>query len=107
MQEELLVGDLARLGSASVGLDAGRRRPSLLLTLAGAVLSCLALSLGAVVALVFAATLACVLILATLLLGLAALTVRSPRRLATQGAFPTFGLPAHAWIAYQWDRPKA
>jgi hypothetical protein len=77
------------------------------LTVAWAVLSGFALSLGALVALVFAATLACVLILATLLLGLAALTVRSPRRLPSQSAFPTLGLPAHAWIAYQWDKPQA
>jgi len=78
----------------------------------GAVLTFFAVTVGAFLFLVFAATLAVVLLLAGLLMGLAAVTLRSrpPGASVGQGASGVLRLgppPAHAWVAYQWDRPSA
>jgi hypothetical protein len=85
---------------------------SALAALIGAVLTFLAVTVGAFLFVVFAATLAVVVLLAGLMIGLAALTVRSrPQALAVrQGPSGVLTLgppPAHAWVAYQWDRPRA
>jgi hypothetical protein len=81
-----------------------------LAALIGAVLTFVAATIGAFLFVVFAATLALVLLLAGLLIGLAALTLRS--RAHGPSAKPhgvlRLGPPlAHAWVAYQWDRPRA
>jgi len=78
----------------------------------GAALTFFAAAIGAFLFLVFAATLAVVVLLAGLLIGLAAVAFRSgPRGSAVrQGASGVLSLgppPAHAWVAYQWDRPRA
>jgi len=85
---------------------------SALAALIGGVLTLFAGTVGVILFLVFAATLAIVLLLAGLLMGLAALTFRS-RPLGSnlrRGASGVLNLgppPAHAWVAYQWDRPRA
>jgi hypothetical protein len=80
--------------------------------LIGAVLTFFAVTVGAVLVLVFAATLALVMLLAALVIGLAALALGSRRpngaiRLGPSGVMSLGRPPAHAWIAYQWDRPRA
>jgi len=68
-------------------------------------------TIGAFLFVVFAATLALVVLLAALLIGLAAITSRShPRRSVFRRGQPgvlSLAPPAHAWVAYQWDRPRA
>ncbi len=88
------------------------RRPTLsaFAALIGAVLTFFAVTVGAFVFLVFAATLALVVLLAGLLIGLAAVTFRarpqaSAIRRGASGVLSLGPPPAHAWIAYQWDRP--
>ncbi len=107
------MGDLARIGA---GRAAGHgRRPTLsaLAALIGAVLTFFAVTVGAFLFVVFAATLAVVVLLAGLLIGLAAITFRSRpqgpavRRGASSGVLSLAPPPAHAWIAYQWDSPRA
>ncbi len=84
---------------------------SALAALIGAVLTFVAVTIGAFLFVVFAATLALMVLMAALLIGLAAITSRSrPRRsVVRRGASGVLSLaaapPAHAWIAYQWDRP--
>jgi hypothetical protein len=85
---------------------------SALAALIGAALTFFAVTVGAVLFLVFAATLALVVLLAGLLMGLAAVTFRSvPRgsyaRHGSSGVLSLGPPPAHAWVAYQWDRPRA
>jgi hypothetical protein len=80
--------------------------------LIGAVLTFFAVTVGAFLFVVFAATLAVVVLLAALLIGLAALTLRSrpSGKVLVGGAPGPFSLnrpPAHAWIAYQWNQPRA
>lgn len=106
------MGDLARIGAGSAAVSGRRPTLSALAALIGAVLTFLAVTVGAFIFLVFAATLALVVLLAGLLIGLAAVTFRSrPQALAMgRGASSVLSLgppPAHAWIAYQWDRPSA
>ncbi len=106
------MGDLARIGTG--GAAVSRRRPTLsaLAAFIGAVLTFFAVTVGAFVFVVFAATLALVVLLAGLLIGLAALTFGArPKGFAVRrGANGVLSLgppPAHAWVAYQWDRPPA
>jgi hypothetical protein len=80
--------------------------------LIGAVLTFFAATVAACLFVVFAATLAIVVLLAGLLMGLAALTLRSRPlgSMVRQGPSGVLRLgrpPAHAWVAYQWDRPPA
>lgn len=96
------MGDLPR-----VRLTPSRpvRRPavSTLVGLFGGLVSVAALMICAVVAVVFAATLAAVMVLASLLLALASLAWRLQARPAMRGAAirPRSG---HAWVAYDWNR---
>jgi hypothetical protein len=60
---------------------------------------------------VVAATFAIVTLLFSLLIGVAALKLRSRPNGGRLGRKRAGGLsvrppPAHAWIAYQWDRPR-
>ena len=72
-----------------------------------------ALMVGAVLAVIFAATLAFVMLLASLLLGLAAVAWRAQHRTArsvVRGGRETRDViemrrAGHAWVAYDWDRP--
>jgi hypothetical protein len=80
--------------------------------LIGAILTFVAVTIGAFLFVVFAATLALVVLLAALMVGLAAITPQSrPRRSnfrrGPSGVLSLAPPPAHAWVAYQWDRPRA
>jgi hypothetical protein len=95
-----------------MALAGHRRALSPLMALIGAVVTFFALAVGAVLFVVFAATLALVLLLASLLIGLAALTLSSRRsglsvKSGAAGVLTLGRPPVHAWIAYQWDRPSA
>jgi cytochrome c biogenesis protein CcdA len=106
------VGDLARIRTGKVAGSAEKPAVAALAALIGAVLTLFAVTVGAILLVVFAATLAVVVLLASLLLGLAALTFR-PRRtrasvqIRAQGGGTSVASPAHAWIAYQWDQPRS
>ena len=71
--------------------------------LAGALATIVALGVGAVLTVLFAATLAVVMALATVLLGLSALVWRM-RRPEPQGALIQARKVGHQWVAYGWDR---
>ena len=106
------MGDLARIGMGGAVVTGRRPTLSMLAALIGAVLTFFAVTVGAFLFVVFAATLALVVLLAALLIGLAALTLRSRAsgKVVIRGASGAFRLgrpPAHAWIAYEWDRPRA
>ena len=73
--------------------------------LAGALIALAAVLLGAAIAVIFAATLAFVMALASLLLGLAAVAWRMKPRPAARRAEIQMR-PGHAWVAYDWDRPS-
>ncbi len=78
---------------------------------AGALVSLAALCLCAVLAVLFAATLALVTVLASVLLGLAVLAWRVRRRPLMQGAVAIARPAGHAWVAYDrvaydWDRRR-
>ena len=101
---EKTVGEMARWGAGSVSRRSpGFRRTGPLVTLsglAGALTTIVALSVGVVLAVLFAATLAVVTVLAAVLLALTALALRArPERRP---------VPVRArrqsWIAYSWDR---
>jgi len=99
---------LARIGAGAAIIADRRRTLSPLAALIGAVVTFFAVAVGVIVFVVFAATLALVLLLASLLIGLAALTLGSRRSQRVVKGVLTLGRPpAHAWIAYQWDRPSA
>lgn len=95
------MGDLPR-----VRLTPSRsvRRPavSALVSLAGGLVSVAALFFCAVLAVVFAATLAIVMVLASLLLTLASLAWRLQSRPVLRGA-ALRSRSGHAWIAYDWN----
>jgi hypothetical protein len=84
------------------------RRPSApaistLVGVAGGLVSVAALLICGVLAVVFAATLAVVMVLASLLLALASLAWRLQSRPALRGA--AIGQRSgHAWVAYDWNR---
>jgi hypothetical protein len=83
-----------------------------LAALIGAVATFFAVTVGAFLFVVFAATLAVVVLLAGLLIGLAALAFGgrphgSAARRSAAGVLSLGPPPAHAWVAYQWDRPRA
>ncbi len=83
---------------------------SVLAALIGAVLTLFAITVGAFLFVVITAALAVVTLLFSLLIGVAALRLRSRPQGARLGrnAAGVLSLPpprAHAWIAYQWDRP--
>jgi len=93
-------------------MASGKRPLSPLAALIGAIVSFFALTVGAVLFVVFAATLALVLLLAAILIGLAALALSSRRsgpvvKSGVAGVLTLGRPPVHAWIAYQWDRPSA
>jgi hypothetical protein len=107
------LGDLARIGADGAAVVSGRGPTlSAFAALIGAILTFFAATVGAFLVVVFAATLAIGVVLAGLLIGLAALTLRSRSRGSAirQGYPGVLRLrppPAHAWVAYQWDRPRA
>ena len=65
----------------------------------------LALSVGVAIAVVFAATLAVIMALATALLALSALAWRMRPRSVSRRAVIASRRGGHAWIAYSWARP--
>jgi cytochrome c biogenesis protein CcdA len=106
------LGDLARIGRGGAAISGRSQTVSAFAALIGAVLTFVAVTIGAFLFVVFAATLALMVLLAALLIGLAALTSSSrPRRSVfkrgTSGVLSLAPPPAHAWVAYQWDRPRA
>ncbi len=62
------------------------------------------LAVGAVVAVAFAATLTFVMVLASILLGLASVTWRLRARPVLRRALTQSSRSGHAWIAYDWKR---
>jgi hypothetical protein len=81
------------------------RRPavSTVVGFAGGLVSVAALVICAVVAVVFAATLAVGMVLASLLLALASLAWQLQSRPALRGA-AIRERSGHAWVAYDWNR---
>ena len=73
----------------------------------GTLVMILALAAGTAVALVFAATLAVIMALATLLLALSILAWRMRPRPAAQRALIQTRRAGHAWIAYGSDEPNS
>ncbi len=106
------MGDLARIGADGAAVAGRGQTVSALFSLIGAVLTFVAVTIGAFLFVVFAATVALMVLLAALMIGLTAIAPRSrPRRSTVQlGSSRILTLappPAHAWVAYQWDRPRA
>ncbi len=76
--------------------------------LASAMLALLAGAVGIVLTMVFAATLAVLTVLASVLLALASLALRFGRRRAA-GVGPVVmeaRKVGHSWVAYGWDQPR-
>jgi uncharacterized membrane protein YphA (DoxX/SURF4 family) len=96
------MGDLPRV-RLTPSRSVGRPAVSTLVGVAGGLVSVAALVICGVLAVVFAATLAVVMVLASLLLALASLAWRLQSRPALRGAAirPRSG---HAWVAYDWNR---
>ncbi len=106
------MGDLARIELGGPAVSGRGPTFSVLAALIGAILTVFAVTVGAFLFVVFAATLAIVTLLFSLLIGVAALKLRSRpngARLGREqaGVLSVRPPPAHAWIAYQWDRPRA
>ncbi len=106
------MGDLARIGTGGAAVAGRGPTVSAFAALIGAVLTFVAVTIGACLFVVFAATLALMVLLAALLIGLTAITSRSRPTLSVVRRGPSGVLslaprPAHAWVAYQWDRPPA
>jgi len=106
------LGGLARIGEGGAAVVGRRPTLSALAAVIGAVFTFFAVTIGAFLFVVFAATLALVVLLAGLLIGLTALTLGSRPQGSAAGRRASGVLslgppPAHAWIAYQWDRPRA
>ena len=106
------MGEIAHLRSTA-DLAWTRPRRSARSAAAGlvwALVSLAVMALGAVLAVVFAATLVVVMVLASLLLGLAAVGWRAQRRpvprRAGAGAGEVIDMRrhGHAWVAYDWNR---
>lgn len=79
--------------------SAASRPPGIVTTLVTAA----ALLVGAVLAVIFAATLAVVMALATALLGLSALVWRVRRRSQLQPVRIASRPAGHSWVTYSWD----
>jgi heme/copper-type cytochrome/quinol oxidase subunit 2 len=78
-----------------------------LLWLGGAVASVAAIAAGAVLALVFAASLVVILLMAGVILTLAAAAVRARRTAVSDTKDPDLiearNIGGHSWVAYGWD----
>jgi hypothetical protein len=94
--------DAIRLGNRGPGRSASRG----LAWLVGAVASVTAIGVGAVLAIVFAASLVVILLMAGVILTLAAAAVRA-RRTVSKPADPDViearNIGGHSWVAYGWD----
>lgn len=99
------MNDVVRWGTLQPATAQAHRRElrSGLLTALGGLVMVAALAVGAAVAVLFAATLAVIMALATALLALSALAWRVKPRPAAELARIRAG---HAWIAYGWERRR-
>lgn len=100
------MGQVAHWGGSVSRRSGWRRTPAVTLNgLGDALATILVIGIGTLLALVFAATLAVVVVLAAVLLGLAVLTSRlhQPRR---QAVLIQARKRGHSWVAYDWDRRR-
>ena len=108
-----MMNDMARWTAPGAAVRSGSSGPrsirELRAGMAGAVGGLVMIAARAVAtagAVVFAATLAVIMALATALLALSALAWRMRPRSAARRALVAGRRGGHAWVAYGWDRPS-